>query len=247
MSRILNISIKSITHDDLLKQMTEGVLYTPNVDHLVKLQQDEGFYNAYRTAEYVVCDSRIIYWASKLLNEPVPETIPGSSFFPCFYYYHKDNPACRIFLLGSAPGVASKAMERINRKVGRNIVVGAYSPSFGFEQDKKRSMEIVDIINASGATVLVVGVGAPKQEKWIARYRREMPDIKIFMALGATIDFEAGIKKRAPRIWQKMCAEWLYRFLQEPKRLFRRYFIEDMRFFGYFVRQLLHRYHNPFE
>jgi len=247
MSRILNIDIKSITADDLLKQMTEGVLYTPNVDHLVKLQHDAEFYNAYKNADWVICDSKIIYWASKLLNESIIETIPGSSFFSCFYNYHKNNPDCRIFLLGSAPGVASRAMDLINERVGRRIVVDAWYPSFGFENDEIECNEIVNIINMSGATVLVVGVGAPKQEKWIAKYRDRMPNIRIFMALGATIDFEAGIRKRAPRAWRKMCAEWLYRFLQEPKRLFGRYFIEDIKFFGYFMQQLFHSYRNPFK
>lgn len=94
-------------------------------------------------------------------------------------------------------------MENINRKVGRQIVVGTHSPSFGFEKNEKECMELIDIINASGATVLLVGVGAPKQEKWIAKYRSQMFNIKLFMALGATIDFEAGNIKRAPILFQK--------------------------------------------
>ena len=246
MPRILNVDITEISQNDLLKQLSSGVLYTPNVDHLVKLQRNKDFYDAYQKAEWVICDSKIVYLASKLLSNPIPEAIPGSDFFSRFYHYHKNDPCCRIFLLGSAPGVASEAMKRINRIVGRNIVVGAHSPSFGFEKDKMECKEIVDIINTSGATVLVVGVGAPKQEIWIAKYRNDIPHVKLFMALGATIDFEAGVKKRAPKIWQRMCLEWLYRFIQEPKRLFRRYFVEDLKFFGLFAKQLLHCYHNPF-
>ena len=246
MPSILNVDIKEISQNDLLKQLSSGVLYTPNVDHLVKLQQDKDFYNAYQKAEWVICDSKIVYLTSKLLSKPIPEAIPGSGFFSRFYHYHKNDPCCRIFLLGSAPGVASEAMKRINGIVGRKIVVGAHSPSFGFEKNETECREIVDIVNASGATVLVVGVGAPKQEIWIAKYRNDMPHVKLFMALGATIDFEAGVKKRAPRIWQRMCLEWLYRFIQEPKRLFKRYFVEDLKFFGLFAKQLLHCYHNPF-
>lgn len=120
--------------------------------------------------------------------------------------YHKDDPDCRIFLLGAKEGIAAKAMERINEKVGRQIVVGAHSPSFGFEKNEQECMDIIDIVNKSGANVLLVGVGAPKQEKLIMKYRDKMPDIKLFMALGATIDFEAGTLKRAPVIWQKL--EW---------------------------------------
>lgn len=244
-SRILNIDILSISKSELLESMNEGVLYTPNVDHLCKLQNDREFYDAYRHAEWVVCDSRILLHASKLLKDPISEAIPGSVFFGDFYNYHKNDPDCRIFLLGSAEGVAREAMRRINGKLGRQIIVGAHSPSFGFEKDEAECMEIIDRINASEATVLVVGVGAPKQEIWIAKYRNNMSNVKIFMALGATIDFEAGVKKRAPKILQKMCIEWLYRFLQEPKRLFRRYFIEDMKFFGILGKQMLGIYHNP--
>lgn len=227
--------------------MSEGVLVTPNVDHLVKLQHDREFYNVYKKAEWVVCDSKILYLLSKLLKHPLPEAIPGSSFFTAFYEYHKDNPNCKIFLLGAKEGIAIKAMERINEKVGRKMVVGAHSPSFGFEKDEKECEELVRIVNASGANVLLVGVGAPKQEKWIMKYRNRMTGVDIFMALGATIDFEAGTLKRAPVFWQKMGMEWLYRFLKEPKRLFKRYFVDDMQFFYYFTKQLLGIYKNPFD
>ncbi len=245
--RLLNISILSITQQKLLEKLNSGVLVTPNVDHLVKLQSDKEFYEVYQQAEWVVCDSKILYLLSKLLKHPLPEAIPGSSFFTAFYEYHKDNPNCKIFLLGAKDGVAVKAMERINEKVGRKMVVGAHSPSFGFEKDEKECEELVRIVNASGANVLLVGVGAPKQEKWIMKYRNQMPSIDIFMALGATIDFEAGTLKRAPVFWQKMGMEWLYRFLKEPKRLFKRYFVDDMQFFYYFTKQLLGIYKNPFD
>ena len=244
--KILNSNILLLTQTDLLNQLQRGVLITPNLDHLVKLQHDREFYEVYRQAEWVVCDSKILYLLSKLLKHPLPEAIPGSSFFTAFYMFHKDDPDCRIFLLGAKEGIAQKAMERINEKVGRKIVVGAHSPSFGFEKDEKECRELIDIVNRSGANVLLVGVGAPKQEKWIMKYRNQMPDVDLFMALGATIDFEAGTLKRAPRLWQKLGMEWLYRCLKEPRRLFKRYFVDDMQFFYYFAQQLLGIYKDPF-
>ncbi len=244
--KILNIDILPITHDELLKQITNGVLVTPNVDHLVKLQRDRKFYDVYQKAEWVVCDSKILYLLSKLLKHPLPEAIPGSSFFTAYYTFHKDDKDCRIFLLGAKEGIAAKAMERINGKVGRQIVVGAHSPSFGFEKNEHECENIIDIVNKSGANVLLVGVGAPKQEKWIMKYRDRMPGVKLFMALGATIDFEAGTLKRAPIFWQKLGMEWLYRVLKEPRRLFKRYFVNDMQFFFYFAKQLLGLYKDPF-
>lgn len=245
-TRILNVDILQITQKDLLASLDRGVLITPNVDHLVKLQRDAGFYDVYRKAEWVVCDSKILYLLSKLLRSHLPEAIPGSSFFTAYYMHHKDDADCRIFLLGAKEGIAAKAMERINGKVGRRIVVGAHSPSFGFEKHEQECDDIIGIVNKSGANVLLVGVGAPKQEKWIMKYRDRMPEVKLFMALGATIDFEAGTLKRAPMFWQKIGMEWLYRVLKEPRRLFRRYFVDDMQFFFYFAKQLLGLYKDPF-
>lgn len=231
----LNTKIQVTTQKELLKNLKKGVLITPNVDHLVKLQTDKDFYDVYQKAEWVVCDSKILYLMSKLLKEPLPEAIPGSSFFTAFYEYHKDDPKCKIFLLGAAEGIADKAMKRINEKIGRNIVVGAHSPSYGFEKKEKECEELINIVNNSEANVVLVGVGAPKQEKWIMKYKDRMPNVDIWMALGATIDFEAGTLKRAPLIWQKCGMEWLYRCIKEPKRLFKRYFVDDMKFFYYFI------------
>ena len=244
--RILNINILSITQEELLKKLKKGVLITPNLDHLVKLQNDREFYNIYQKAEWVVCDSKILYLTSKLLKKSFPQAIPGSSFFTSYYMYHQNDPNCRIFLLGAAKGIAEKAMENINRKVGRNIIVGVHSPSYGFEKNNEECQKLIDIINASGANVLLVGVGAPKQEKWIMKYRDRMPKVDVFMGLGATIDFEAGTLQRAPKILQTCGMEWFYRFLKEPKRLFRRYFVDDISFFFYFMKQMLGIYKDPF-
>ena len=244
--RILNVEILALTQEDLLRKLNKGVLVTPNVDHLVKLQHDREFYEVYQQAEWVVCDSKILYLLSKLLKYPLPEAIPGSSFFTTYYMYHKDSPDCKIFLLGAMNGVAQKAMERINEKVGRQIVVGAYSPSYGFEEKDEENKAVYEMINKSGANVVLVGLGCPKQEKWIFSHKNNMPNVHIWMALGATIDFEAGNIKRAPKIFQKLYLEWFYRFLIEPRRMFKRYFVDDMLFFYFFAKQLLGIYRNPF-
>ena len=244
--QILNVPVLQITSEQLLEQLNEVVLVTPNLDHLVKLQTDKDFHAAYSDAEWVVCDSRILYICSKLLPESLPEAIPGSSFFTRFYKYHANDENCRIFLLGAAEGVGEKAMKNINESVGRQIVVGSYSPPYGFEKTPSETDRIIDIVNRSGANVVLVGLGAPKQEKWIFNHRYLMPGVKIWMALGATIDFEAGNISRAPKWIQLICMEWFYRFLKEPRRMFRRYFIDDPAFFYHFARQLLGSYKAPF-
>ena len=165
--RILNVDIDNVTQDDLLTNLSKGVLVTPNIDHLVKLQKDRELYELYQKTEWIICDSRLLYLFAKLLPQKLSQAIPGSSFFPAFYMYHQQDVDCRIFLLGGMDDVAQKAMENINQKVGRSIVVGVYSPSFGFDSKPEENEMIVNMIRESGANVVAVCVGCPKQEKWI--------------------------------------------------------------------------------
>lgn len=245
--RILNVSINNLSTKELLAQLKTGVVFTPNVDHLVKLQKDSEFVQVYQTADYRVCDSKILYYVSRFLGCPVKEKISGSDLFPAFYEYHRDNEEMKIFLLGGKEGVAKRAQANINAKLGREMVIDAHSPSFGFEENEAECDEIIDIINRSGATVLGVGVGAPKQEKWIAKHKHRMPNVKIFLAIGATIDFEAGNIKRAPKWMSEVGMEWLYRLVSEPARLWKRYLVEDTRFFWLVLKQKMNLYQVPYE
>ncbi len=261
-TRVLNIDALCITEQELLKGLDRnldgtdqgnGVLVTPNLDHLVKLQKDEEFYQCYQEAQWVVCDSKILWLCSKVLKKKFPEPIPGSSFFTHFYEYRAaleangSSGSTRIFLLGAGEGVAKTAMEKINTKVGCQIVVGAHSPSYGFEKKPDEIADITRIINESGANVVLVGVGAPKQEKYIMRYREQMPGVKVWMALGATIDFEAGNIRRAPKAFRFLALEWLFRMFCEPKRMFKRYICDDLVFFWYLAKQVMGTYRNPWE
>ncbi len=236
---ILDVAINNISTQELLKSLTRkgGVVVTPNVDHLMKLRKDAELRKVYQQSDYRICDSKIIQFASRFLGTPIHEKISGSDLFPAFYKHHKDNDNITIFLLGAKEGVAKIAQENINQTVGRNMIVDCYSPKFGFEKDEDECQSILEKIKASGATVVAVGLGAPKQEKWINRYKKELPGVKIFLAIGATIDFEAGYKSRSPKWMSELGLEWLYRLLSEPKRLWKRYLIESMPFFALIFRQ----------
>lgn len=242
---LLNISIDSLQMTEVLQQLTGGIVFTANVDHLVRLQTDRDFINVYRNADYKLCDSKILYYASKFLGTPIKEKISGSDLFPAFYNYHKADRKIKIFLLGADRGVAKLAQEQINNKVGRNIVVAAHSPSYGFEKNEDECKQIIDTINNSGATVLAVGVGSPKQEKWICKYKDKLPNIQIFFAIGATIDFEAGKVKRSPKWMSNAGLEWFYRMMSEPKRLWKRYLIDDLPFLWLIIQQKLNLYKAP--
>lgn len=244
--KLLNTAIDNLTMPELLAKLNQGVVFTPNVDHLVRLQKDQEFFEAYQNADFRTCDSKILYYVSRLLGSPICEKVSGSDLFPAFYWYHRNSKDIKIFLLGAAEGVAATAQKRINAKVGREIIVGSYSPSFGFEKNEAECQQIIEMINQSDATVLAVGVGSPKQEKFIYKYRDQFKHIKIFLAIGATIDFEAGNISRAPKWISEMGLEWLYRLLAEPKRLWRRYLVDGPSFFWYTMLQLLDLYNEPF-
>ncbi|MGF1493438.1 MAG: WecB/TagA/CpsF family glycosyltransferase [Microcoleaceae cyanobacterium] len=245
--KVLNVSIDNLSLEELLSQLAArgGVVFTPNVDHLMTLQRDEEFYDIYQHSDYRVCDSKILYYASRFLGQPIREKISGSDLFPAFYRHFKHCQETKIFLLGAAEGVAHRAQQRINQLVGREMIIDCYSPPFGFEKDEVECQKIIDRINASGATVLAVGLGAPKQEKWIIKYKDQLEGIKIYLAIGATIDFEAGEKPRSPKWVSEMGLEWLYRLSSEPKRLWRRYLVDDLPFVWLVLQQKFNWYMAP--
>lgn len=244
--QLLNVNINNVAMSDLLDKLQGGgLVVTPNVDHLMKLQRDSDFYGVYQEAEYRVCDSKILMYVSRFLGTPIIEKISGSDLFPAFYTYYRNDRSIKIFLLGAEDGIAEIARRNINFKVGRNMIIDTYSPPFGFEKDQEECEKILRLINSSNATVLAIGVGAPKQEMWIAKHRKHLRSVKIFLAIGATIDFEAGHIKRCPKWMSEVGLEWLYRLWCEPKRLWKRYILDALPFIYLIFKQRLKIYKNP--
>jgi len=214
----------------LMERLDRGMVFTLNPDHLYHLQRNGAFYDAYRQADFITSDSKYVYWSLGWIGRRIQEKVSGSDIVPTFCQHHRNNPEVRVFLLGAAPGIAERARNRINARVGTQIVVGSHGPSMGFVDDDAEIADVLKMIEASRATVLIVGLGAPKQEIWIERYRHALPGVKIMMGVGATIDYEADAVVRAPRWMTRNGLEWLYRITTEPKRYWRRY-LRDLEFF----------------
>lgn len=229
---LLGVEFDNVSRIEFLAKLKRGVIFTPNVDHIMKLRRDREFFRVYQTADYKVCDSQVLIYVAKFLGKPLKAKLSGSDLFPWFCDYHRYNDEISIFLLGGQAGVAREAQRRINARIGRQIVVGEYSPPYGFEQDSQECERIVSMLERSPANVVAVCLGAPKQEKWIAAYRDYLPSIDIFMAVGATVDFEAGLKPRAPKFASDIGLEWLYRLISEPRRLWKRYLGDGFPFIG---------------
>jgi N-acetylglucosaminyldiphosphoundecaprenol N-acetyl-beta-D-mannosaminyltransferase len=243
-SRILNAWVDSLTVAEIVERLDVGTLFTLNPDHLYHLQRNPAFAAAYRSASLTSCDSKYVYWGLGFLGRGIKQKSSGSDIVPAYWRHHANNPNVSIFLLGARPGIARKAAERINRSAGRNIVVGALSPSFSFVQDEQETNAAIEAINISGATCLIVGLGAPKQEIWIDRNRSKMPGVKVYMGVGATIDYEAEAVRRAPPWMAHNGLEWVFRMLTEPRRYWRRY-ARTMEYFWLVLLDRLNLYRAP--
>jgi exopolysaccharide biosynthesis WecB/TagA/CpsF family protein len=232
--KFLNTYIDNVTMDEALAEIDKFIndknshyVVTPNVDHIVKLEEDEEFREVYNNADLILTDGMPLVWISKLLKKEIKEKVSGSDLFPnvCKLAAEKNYS---IFLLGAAEGVAQKAANVLQDKYKGLNIIGTYSPSYGFEKNKDEIKEIIRLINKKKPDILAVGLGAPKQEKFIYKYRNDLK-VPISLAIGASIDFEAGNVKRAPK-WMQSCGlEWFYRFIKEPNRMFKRYFVDDMK------------------
>ncbi len=209
---------------------------TPNVDHTVLLTENTKLQDSYESADLILADGHPLIWASRLLRRPLPERVPGSELVPKLFDSYKKSGRLRVFLLGAAEGVAAQAAANM-KKEWRNVeTVGVYSPPMGFEKDPEETNYILGRIKLVKPDVLVVGLGAPKQEIWVHENIDQI-DSKVALCVGATIDFLAGEKKRAPVWMQKSGVEWLHRMLSEPKRLVKRYAKDAMIFPGIVFRQ----------
>ena len=195
---------------------------TPNVDHVVMLRHQDGLRAAYQDAGMVLVDGAPVLWSSRLLRRPLPERVAGSDLVPALFSAATAQRRLRVYLLGAGPGVADRAAANIRRQWPEVQVVGTYSPPLGFERDDTENAAILDRIAAARPDVLIVGLGAPKQELWVHRHRSRLA-AKVALCVGATIDFLAGERSRAPVWMRDVGLEWLYRVASEPRRLTVRY------------------------
>jgi len=244
---LLNVWADDLSMDELLTSMstTGGVVFTINPDHLYHLQYNNAFLRAYRSADIITVDSHYVRLAMRLSGRPVAHRLPGSDIVPAFCARNAANPDVRIFLLGARPGVAQKALANMNARAGRALVVGAHGPSMRFVDDVTEIDAVVAMIEASGANVLFVGLGAPKQEIWISSVRHRLPQVRVMMGVGATIDYEAGAVKRAPLLLRRLGLEWTYRVCTEPRRYLMRY-VRSSKFLWWMLMDRVGRYKDPF-
>lgn len=224
------LSMEEAVHQALglmdLKDEICRYIVTPNLSHVMIWQENPEFRKAYAGASLVLSDGTPLVIAAHLLGKFLPERISGVDFTEKLLE-ERQRGSC--FLLGAAPGVAERAAKRIVERWPNIEVKGVYSPPFGFEHHPHENNKIIEMIRNAQPEILIIGLGAPKQEVWVYRHQAKL-QAKLALCVGATIDFIAGEKKRAPEWMQKTGLEWLYRFFSEPKRLGKRYCYDALRF-----------------
>jgi N-acetylglucosaminyldiphosphoundecaprenol N-acetyl-beta-D-mannosaminyltransferase len=218
---------------------TPAMVVTPNSDHIVRLERDEAFRAAYERADVVTADGMPLVWASKLLREPLKERVTGADLMPRLCKSAAEY-GLKVFILGGRSGVPEEAARRLQEAYPGLIVAGAYSPPFGFERDPAADDAIMEMLRSSDADIVFVGLGSPKQELWM---HLNLPRVHkgVFLGIGAAVDFCAGSVKRAPKWMQSAGLEWVYRWMQDPSRLTKRY-VNDLYFLVILWREIYRRH-----
>ena len=240
--RILGVDIHVLDMAQAVERIASMVeaggpfqVVTPNVDHIMRVRKNAAFREVYENADLVVADGAPVVWASRFLGKPLPERVAGSDLTPLLCEMAAKK-GYSVYLMGGKPGAAEKSAEILEQRYKGLKVAGYSCPPFGFEKDPETNARIIEEIKKAGPHLLFVAVGSPKQDIWIYKHKEEL-GVPVSMGVGATLDFIAGIVKRAPRFMQRMGLEWLWRFFSEPGRLWKRYFIDDMPFFFLVLKQ----------
>jgi N-acetylglucosaminyldiphosphoundecaprenol N-acetyl-beta-D-mannosaminyltransferase len=203
-----------------------------NVDKLVKASRDPQLRQIINDCALINADGMPVVWASRLLGKPLKERVAGVDLFEALMR-RAGEKGWRVFLLGAREEVVSKVADTYRRKYPRLVLAGYRN---GYWKGEAEELDVVRQIRDSRADLLFVAISSPKKEQFLGRYQAEMK-IPFAMGVGGTFDVAIGRVKRAPVWMQKSGLEWFYRFLQEPRRMFRRYFIEDMAFIWLFIKE----------
>ncbi len=219
---ILGVNIDKITAADALDRAEELVkspgvsaIYTPNPEIVMAAYEDKEFLNILNQADMCTPDGIGVVYGSRIIGDPVPERVAGFDL-ACGLLDRIRKTGESVFLFGSKPGVAEIAAESLKEKYPGLLIAGTHDGYFK-EEDVP---EIVEQINNSGASLLFVCLGAPKQEKWIAANRGKLK-VNLCMGIGGALDVFAGTVKRAPDIFIKLNLEWFYRMCKQPSRFIR--------------------------
>ena len=237
-SRLFGIDFDVVTMNDAVewvyRSVARGVIHetqyvvTPNVSITMMHQESAKFRKVIHHSSLTIADGMPLVKASRWFGKPLPERVAGSDLVYSVFDAAIEEMPLTVFLLGAAPGVADRAAEVIHSRWPPVRVVGTLSPDFGFENSDDENTRILDAIKSASPDILIIGLGAPKQETWAYNHRKKSAAAVTF-CVGGTIDFIAGEQKRAPAWVRKSGVEWFWRMATNPRRLVGRYVRDAIR------------------
>jgi N-acetylglucosaminyldiphosphoundecaprenol N-acetyl-beta-D-mannosaminyltransferase len=232
---LLGIKIDSLTMNETIDQIIRWIekgdfsyAVTPNVDHMMKLQRDKSLREIYSKARLVLADGVPLVWASAILGKPLKERVNGTDLFERLCEVAADR-GYAVYLMGGNPGAAEAAAQVLKQRHQGLRIAGCDCPEYGFETSPNACKIVQERIALAKADILFVGLGAPKQERWIYKFGRES-GVAFAVGIGISFSLVGGEIKRAPKWMQRAGFEWLWRLGAEPRRLWKRYILEDMPF-----------------
>jgi N-acetylglucosaminyldiphosphoundecaprenol N-acetyl-beta-D-mannosaminyltransferase len=205
------------------------LVVTPNVDHVMVLQRSEPFREAYARAALSLVDGRPVQWAARWLGLPPFEKVSGSDLLPALCARATAEGRRVFFAGGRTPEELAECLARIGRRYP-GLALGGACPPLGFDRDEAESARLVEAIRTFGAELVLAACGSPKSEIWLARHG-EAIGRGVGLSIGAGMRMLAGLDRRAPRWMQRAGLEWLWRLGGDPRRLWKRYLVDDVRFF----------------
>ena len=245
---MFGMTINNVTLEDVFQAVTRqiearepGYVLTPNVDHVCEFQVNPEFREAYKNGFLVLPDGTPIIWASKLLGTPLREKVSGSDLVFWLTQYSALK-GYSIFFLGAAEGIAQRAATILEQRYPGFKVAGTYSPPLGFDNDPDEVQKTVEIVRRAAPDICYVALGSPKGDLWNCRNHKEI-GVPVQIGIGGSLDLVTGNVKRAPKWMQRSGLEWLWRLIQEPRRLAKRYLIRDSLFLPLLMRELVRRRH----
>ncbi|EGB93983.1 teichoic acid biosynthesis protein, TagA [Clostridium sp. D5] len=232
--QLLNTYVNNLSMDEsinavekLIHKDEKSYVVAVNVDVIMKIESDSELKELTDKADIVLVDGKPLIWISKIHKRPIKAKISGSDLVPKLCELAAER-GYTMYILGGADGIAERAKEKLEKNLPGIKIVGTYAPPFGFEKNEEELIQINGMISEAQPDLLITCFGCPKQEKFIYR-NMDKYDAKVSVSAGATVDFLAGNVKRAPKWMSEHGLEWFYRFLQEPKRMFKRYFVDDVK------------------
>lgn len=218
-----------------------GYVSTPNIDHVVRARRDPAFRALVMGARLRVPDGMGLIYGSRLAGKPFRGSVTGRLLPEAIVRESRDDPIA-IALVGGRDDAPQKAAAKLEALGGR--VVGAVSPPMGFEVGGAADAAAVATLREAAPRIVFVGLGAPKQETWMARHAHELPNA-VMLGIGQAIDVLGGRVPPAPAWMTRVGLEWAFRLLRDPRRIGRRVFIDDPPFFWWMLKERFRRASNP--